>query len=289
MSTLTTKHCNVVLTLLSISLAVLSEEFARRFANSDVPPLPKLLAMLSTATHKTTTNHFYATVVGSKDLIPLYLEVVLWMLKRDLLIRLHLRIRIIATEQLKKRVRKQWEEHVMRKRSRSRARSITRGSRERRGSREGSRRGRRRRDAGADADSVGETAGPALESVSESSPVEYWVSLSPKTMRKQARGQQQPSVVIPSGGKTGQAEDEEREKHDELDEEFLSSSADEAKWNEYYRNGEVSDIASIISDPARAKPLERRWLAGMSEGKDPVIVRRFERYVRKLRINLFVS
>ena len=104
-------------------------------------------------------------------------------------------------------------------------------------------------------------------------------------MRKQARGQPQPSVVIPSGGKNGQAEDDERE----LDEEFLSSSADEAKWNEYYRNGEVSDIASIISDPARAKPLERRWLAGMSEGKDPVIVRRFERYVRKLRINLFVS
>ena len=62
-----------------------------------------------------------------------------------------------------------------------------------------------------------------------------------------------------------------------MDEEFLSSSADEAKWEEYYQNGGNDNIASMISDPARATPLERRWLAGMSEDKDPHIVKRFER------------
>ena len=188
----------------------------------------------------------------------------------------------------------------MRRRSRSRARSITRGS------------DRAHRDTGREGEGEGEEAGDdaatglglGLETVSESSPVDYWVSFSPKTMRQQARGEH-PRASGASGENIGAGYvhhdgagdgadygyDKKRreEGRDDADEEWLSSSADEAKWNEYYRNGEVSDIASIISDPARAKPLERRWLAGMSEGKDPVIVRRFERCVRKLRINLFVS
>ena len=41
-----------------------------------------------------TENHFFATVVKSKDLIPLYKDVVVWMLRRDLLVVLHLHIRI---------------------------------------------------------------------------------------------------------------------------------------------------------------------------------------------------
>ncbi|KAI0740927.1 nitrogen permease regulator of amino acid transport activity 3-domain-containing protein [Earliella scabrosa] len=231
-------------------LTTLSAEFSRTFAQAGVPPLPKLLAMISTATHKPTANHFYATVVGSKELIPLYLDVVLWMLKRDLLIRLHLRIRIVATEELKKRVRKAWEEHVLRKRSRSRARNISH-SRER--TADGSRvsRGRARPKGN------------------------YWVSLSPKTARKQTRRGSEDETKDEANS---DEERREREKQqDDLDEEFLSSSADEAKWEEYYQNGGNDNIASMISDPARATPLERRWLAGMSEGKDPHVVKRFER------------
>ena len=268
------------------SLAALSEEFAQRFTDTDVPPLPKLLALLSTATHKPSASHFYATVVGAKDRIPLYTDVVLWMLKRDLLIRLHLRIRITATEALKRRVRRRWEEHVMRRRSRSRARSITRGS------------DRAHRDTGREGE--GEEAGDdaatglglGLETVSESSPVDYWVSFSPKTMRQQARGEL-PRSSGASGEKIGEGYvhhdgagdgadygyDKKRreEGRDDADEEWLSSSADEAKWNEYYRDGGDDGVASMISDPARATPLERRWLAGMSEGKDQMVVRRFER------------
>ncbi|KAI0671421.1 nitrogen permease regulator of amino acid transport activity 3-domain-containing protein [Trametes maxima] len=240
-------------------LTELSEEFAKTFAGADVPPLPRLLAMVSTAAHKQTANHFFATVVGSKERIQLYFDVVLWMLKRDLLIRLHLRIRIIATEELKKLVRKRWEERVAHRRSRSRARSISRGrARSKGGSYDGERRG-----------VSNEGIGPSLETVTESSPVEYWVSLSPKTARKQAR---QMSNEPPAERK---AEGED-EKPDEYDEELLSSSADEAKWDEYYQNGGDDNIPSMISDPARATPLERRWLAAMSEGKDPHIVRRFE-------------
>ncbi|KAI0749756.1 nitrogen permease regulator of amino acid transport activity 3-domain-containing protein [Daedaleopsis nitida] len=259
-------------------LAALSEQFAATFAQAGVPPLPKLLVTISTATHTQPANHFYATVVRSKELIPLYFDVVLWMLKHDLLIRLHLRIRIIATPELKKRVRKRWEEHVMRKRSRSRARSISR-SRERANG--GSERGRGRGRGRGNADDEDEKGGPVLEPVSESRSVDYWVSLSPKTAREHTRRRDSEEA----GDKADSDEEaqdrdrreRDREKTDEYDEEFLSSSADEGKWDEYYQSGGNDNIASMIRDPARATPLERRWLAGMSEGKDPHIVRRFER------------
>ncbi|KAI1796991.1 nitrogen permease regulator of amino acid transport activity 3-domain-containing protein [Ganoderma leucocontextum] len=253
-------------------LATLSEEFSKRFALAGVPPLPKLLAMISTATHKPTANHFYATVVHLKELIPLYLDVVLWMLKRDLLIRLHLRIRIIATEELKKRVRQSWEQHIARKRSRPRAHSNSR--------RRGSVSGRQDRRHGGNSD---EKTGPDFETASDSSPVEYWVSLSPKSARKQARQRLNEEEERDEDEDEGNDEDDEHhdpEKHDDedVDEEFLSSSTDEAKWAEYYKDGAENDnIPFMIGDPARATPLERRWLAGMSEGKDPHIVRRFER------------
>ena len=50
-----------------------------------------------------------------------------------------------------------------------------------------------------------------------------------------------------------------------------SSGADETtsqKW--------ADALASMIPDPGRATPLERQWLAAMSEGKETYIVRRFE-------------
>ena len=234
--------------------------------------------MISTATHQTTANHFYATVVHSKDLVTLYLSVVLWMLKRDLLIRLHLRIRIIATEELKKHVRRSWEEHIARKRSRSRTHSDRR--------RRGSESGKQNRRHGGNSD---EKAPPDFETPSDSSPVEYWVSLSPKSARKRTRQRaddhDKHEEERDEDKDGGDDEDDDEEHHDhekredeEADEEFLSSSTDEAKWAEYYKDGaENDDIPSMISDPARATPLERRWLAGMSEGKEPHIVRRFER------------
>lgn len=59
--------------------------------------------MISSSLAKQSDNHFFASVVKQKELIPLYHDIVVWMLKRDLLVTLHLRIRIIATRELKKR------------------------------------------------------------------------------------------------------------------------------------------------------------------------------------------
>lgn len=37
--------------------------------------------------------------------------------------------------------------------------------------------------------------------------------------------------------------------------------------------------ASIISEPAKATPMQRKWLAAMSDGKHPDVAKRFELYV----------
>jgi hypothetical protein len=36
---------------------------------------------------------------------------------------------------------------------------------------------------------------------------------------------------------------------------------------------------TMIGDPGRATPLQRRWLYAMSEGKAPHVAKRFEQYV----------
>ncbi|KIY44141.1 hypothetical protein FISHEDRAFT_52427 [Fistulina hepatica ATCC 64428] len=83
----------------------LTQEFDRDFSAQPVTPLPEILSAISHAPSKQRDNHFFATVVRQKELIPLYHDVVLWMLRRGMLIRLSLRIRIVATRELKERVK----------------------------------------------------------------------------------------------------------------------------------------------------------------------------------------
>ncbi|TCD64919.1 hypothetical protein EIP91_003455 [Steccherinum ochraceum] len=96
-------------------LYLLPAEYARTFTHSALPALPQLLSLITSATYEQTANHFYASVVRSKELIPLYHEVVIWMLKRDLLGTLHLRIRVVATPELKEHVRLQRSLAIARK------------------------------------------------------------------------------------------------------------------------------------------------------------------------------
>jgi nitrogen permease regulator 3-like protein len=87
----------------------LSAAFREAFPHPLIPPLAQILATISASASKQTDNHFFASVVKSKEkeLIRMYHDVVLWMLKRDMLITLHLRIRVVATVELKRRVKEQ--------------------------------------------------------------------------------------------------------------------------------------------------------------------------------------
>lgn len=193
-----------------------------------------------------TENHFFASVVKSKDLIKMYHEVVLWMLKRDMLVTLHLRIRVVATVDLRKRVQ-------MNRHSSGLSSKGSQGS----GVRQ-------------DLHYLGE----AEQSAGVQSGVP-WLALSPKSARKHLRR-------IPSNGSRGSEMSELIIKED--DEQFLGedSVATYELATEEDSGSETSGehiVSLIIDDPGRATPLERRWLSAMSDGKEPHIAKRFEQFV----------
>ncbi|KAF7965810.1 hypothetical protein HWV62_41741 [Athelia sp. TMB] len=229
-------------------LSDLIKDFKRDFPQPNVLPLTRILSTLSTSTSKQSDNHFFAAVVKSKDLVSLYHEVVLWMLKRDLLITLHLRIRVVATEEIKQHVRMQ-RDMQRSKRSRRRLSSFGMNS---------------------DAFSYESDIHGKLTPVGRLS----WLSLSPKSARRQTR--QLPSVG--SGySRTGQSILE-----DDSDDGFEYGDDDEREADDSDEAGigwsTEEDILTptMISDPGRATPLQRKWLSAMSEDKEEHIAKRFD-------------
>ncbi|KAL4247623.1 Nitrogen permease regulator 3 [Abortiporus biennis] len=273
-------------------LAELSAEFSRTFKHPSIPPLPRLLSMItSTSKEQTSANHFYANVVKSKDLIPVFDEVVVWLLKRDIVITLHLRIRIIAPPKLKARVR-QLRQSAIDRREKRRASKIVHGRKAKPGENQpGQGQGSSQGDG-----QEGGSGNGGQASVPESSPVEYIVSLSPKSARRHTRQKYSAdgSVVkttITRGRSTSitvkttenaegkmieklesvvdNDEEDEEEDDDDAEEEDMAHVPDDSMKTGW-------DLPSMINDPGRATALERAWLNAMSEGKDPRIVKRFE-------------
>ncbi|KAJ7127112.1 nitrogen permease regulator of amino acid transport activity 3-domain-containing protein [Mycena epipterygia] len=218
-------------------LTQLTAEFNTQFAGSGVPSLPQLLSAISTSSSKQSDTHFFASVVQKKEAIPLYHDVVLWMLKRDMLITLHLRIRIVATVRLKERVK------------------FAKGrSRDKKGGRKGHSKLRNQLDTDVD----------------RSPPGVAWLSLSPKSARRYSR---QPSV----GGSRNSRLSELILQDDSDDNDSKRGDDDEPESQDEIDNqSDDENEASMINDPGRATTLQRRWLSAMSDGKDPHIARRFE-------------
>ncbi|KAJ6607399.1 nitrogen permease regulator of amino acid transport activity 3-domain-containing protein [Mycena sp. CBHHK59/15] len=219
-------------------LAELTAEFDKKFSASGVSSLPQLLSAISTSSSKQSDTHFFASVVHKKEAIPLYHDVVLWMLKRDMLITLHLRIRIMATMKIKDRVK------FAKGRTRDKKGSGRKGH------------SKLRNQLGADAE--------------QSPPSFSWLSLSPKSARRYSR---QSSVSGSRNSRLSELilqEDSGDSDNKRRDEEETPESQDE--------DDESCDEnePSMINDPGRATTLQRRWLSAMSEGKDPHIARRFE-------------
>lgn len=200
------------------------------------------MATISDSNSKQTDNHFFATVVKSKDLIDSYHEVVLWMLKRDLLITLHLHIRVVTTAELKLHVRQVHERKLER-----------RLSNHLRGRRRSSRR-------------VDHGAGDAHEHTRASMP---WLSMSPKTARRYSRRLSVDSRHSRASDVSGSLPP------DDVEDVVVESEEDSGEENVGWGSLEDTLEPSIISDPGTASPLERKWLAAMSEGKDEYIARRF--------------
>lgn len=255
-------------------ISVLTAEFERTFSHPALPPFPKLLSQVSTST--STSAHFYGAVVRSRDMLPLYHEVVIWMLKRELLITLHLRVRVFATPAVKEKVRIRRELALARRgRVRSRSMSMAAGGRIPEESSEDIHKQERR-----DSESKGSDA------AADSSPVDYWMSMSPKHARAHAR-KMSPAVrnvrrdrslslvYNPNeiSDKDGAVEEEDEDALFDEDLDLPSSVGADLRHMDINGTG-----ATVIPDPGRANAVERLWLSAMSDDKTPYIARRFEQY-----------
>ncbi|KAF9007606.1 nitrogen permease regulator of amino acid transport activity 3-domain-containing protein [Cyathus striatus] len=234
-------------------LPELTAEFAKDFV-SPVLSLPQVLAAISIGMSKQTDNHFFALLVKKKEYIPIYHEVVLWMLKRDMLVTLHLRIRIVATHDVKLLVRMEHQHDLER---RSGTKVIKRG------------RDSLRQELEVDEIDQSSLSAEVRKEIA-------WLSMSPRSARRQSRrmpsndsGKSELSDLVieeEDGGVNG------NEKESDIDIEIESELDDDGQG---WETPEDDLFSSIIPDPGRATPLQRRWLHAMSKGKDSHIARTF--------------
>lgn len=251
----------------SLRLSQLTSEFQEAFSHPSIVPLPRILATISTSTSKQTDNHFFASVVQSKEFIPMYHDVVLWMLKRDMLVALHLRIRLVATAELKARVK----DERNRKLAVMKRRDLGRG------------------DDGRNSRSSSQHDSTVVEeelSRNELSKSTLFF-LSPKTARRFTRSKDSNKSDISEldfqGGGVGVNEVGEDTPRLEVD-----SNSEPDEEDSGWDTTEDHIGPSMISDPGQATPMQRRWLSAMSEGKELTIARRFERYVCSFEFGLWV-
>jgi len=255
------------LDLCFLRLSELTQCFQSKFSHPSIPPLPLLLSQISLSLSKPPTStshphltrpdnhaHFFASVVKSKDLIPMYHDVVLWMMKKDLLVVSHLRVRIVATMEVKARVKRMRERWIRR-----RARRVA----------EVERHGK----AGGE-DEVNRLGGVYYDFHNGSRNGIY----RHHNRHNHPIGSNDVRENLTDEG-VNDATDAEDE-GEEREEDEQSDDEDDSGWETSLEEGgdvDIDDISpSIISDPGKATHLERRWLAAMSSGKIPGIVRRFE-------------
>jgi hypothetical protein len=178
-------------------------------------------------------------------------EVVRWMLQRDLLVTLHLRVRIVVPASLKARIRHRREE--------------LRESRWHTGVDEAFRtpRHRARTDSGGSEGDFGffdelpwysrhgpgsQHSGVSVRDVIEPPILEEGIELDEEIEDEEVESAEE------AEGVSGREEDEEGEEDDDHE-------------------------TTILADPGRATAVQRRWLQAMSEGKDEPVARRFDQFV----------
>jgi hypothetical protein len=192
-------------------LADLCADFTRAFGPS-VPTLRVLLATLSSA-----QDSVLSRVPG------MHIELLRWLLQRRLLVRLHLRIRVVVPPALKAHV------------AAARARRAALAKRGRGG------------------------ALPVMQEASEEG-ADGFFPFSPRAARIRTRG------LSPAAQEKG-----EKVTFEDVEDSASASDEDEVDRDE--------GRPSVIEAPGAATPLQRRWLAAMSENKDPVLATQFNQFV----------
>jgi hypothetical protein len=204
--------------------------------------------------------------VKSKELLPVYHDIVHWMLERDLVMTLHIRIRLVATRELKTRVRHRRQQNLMRKSTWS------------------------RKGYGTNTQRLEELDLDTSYMITQPTSSFPWLPPSPKAARKYTRrissaeNGRELGVLDLDSRLRGKFKDQVF--FDDEDEDGASSlDGAESGWE----SSEDSLVPTVIEDPGRATPLQRRWLSAMSEGKEPQIAKRFSLCVTYLYRGTIIS
>ncbi|KAH9003055.1 nitrogen permease regulator of amino acid transport activity 3-domain-containing protein [Lactarius hatsudake] len=224
----------------------LAREFRTAFPDHSIPSLPQLLATISGAS----SNHFYGTVVKSKERIPMFYDVIRWMLQRDLLVTLHLRVRIVVPAVLKARVRRRWEE----------LRENGWQTEEEDAFRD---RGHKARtDSGGSGGDFGLFDSPT-----------WFTRRSPGLQHNGANiGEVMEPPILEEGIQLDEEIEEEEAETAPEEAEAERRMVDDDEMEEHCEDTDTS----ILADPGRATSVQRRWLQAMSEGKDEQVAKRFD-------------
>jgi hypothetical protein len=179
-------------------------------------------------------------------------EVVRWMLQRDLLVSLHLRVRIVVPASVKARVRHRREEL-------------------------------RKNRWHTDVDEAFQTGRRRARADSEGSDVDFGLfDDEPPWYTRRGPGSQHSGASIREVIEPPILE-EGLELDEEIDDEEAQSveEADAASRREEDEDEEEEgdNETSILADPGRATAVQRRWLQAMSDGKDELVTRRFDQFV----------
>ncbi|KAF8525938.1 nitrogen permease regulator of amino acid transport activity 3-domain-containing protein [Hysterangium stoloniferum] len=221
------------------SMPGLSIQFARDFPT--LPALPVIFSRLSAS-----PDNFFETVVRSKEHIPIYKNVIIWLLKRDLLVMMHMRFRLIATPTLKKLV--------------ALHRQASREAREHRRVYQNER-GRRRKSSAEYYDMSVSQNRSIVRSAS--------VLLEDDEQAVEDDSEDEPLVPLSTNSSTYRNRDASSQlTRDDLDHDSVSESDPD--------DSSDLEVSSLISNPERATPKESRWLKGMTFGKNPAVAKRFE-------------
>ncbi|KAG8927817.1 hypothetical protein FRC02_007736 [Tulasnella sp. 418] len=254
----------IILTNNDDPIAGLWTEFATSFAKAfpnNLPALPVLLSSISTS------QRAFATIVPDVEQLSLYTDVLVWLLRHDLVNMLHVRIRIIVTTGIKSRVKerkiKEREERRAKKREESRKRRAAASGMNQSGEKaDNENENKNSEDNGSDEENSDEQPFvPPIDGIWESSSPED--TLNP---RRRSRGRQFQSKLSDNVWDASWLKDDEDEHEEERE-------IEDSDWD----GTDNVNESSFIFDPGRANPLERSWLEAMSEGKSDSIKERFER------------
>ncbi|KAG8960226.1 hypothetical protein FRC03_006882 [Tulasnella sp. 419] len=245
---------------ISKPISEFATSFAKAFPNN-LPALPVLLSSISTS------QRAFATIVPDVEQLSPYTDVLVWLLRHDLVNMLHVRIRIIVTTGIKSRVKerkiKEREERRAKKREESRKRRAAASGMNQSGEKaDNENENKNSEDNGSDEENSDEQPFvPPIDGIWESSSPED--TLNP---RRRSRGRQFQSKLSDNVWDASWLKDDEDEHEEERE-------IEDSDWD----GTDNVNESSFIFDPGRANPLERSWLEAMSEGKSDSIKERFER------------